>query len=343
MDPVVSTTPSESTPTPAAAPATSAPSESSTPGQRPTFEQVFAADAAPVADPAAPPDQATTAPAPGTDPSAITPGPKQGPIPFDVHKTALENARQKATTEAQATFDRDYGWAKQIPQQTIQHWSGIAHLMASDPPAFLEKYFAEAATHPTFGPQVKSWAAKTLAQRAGAKPPDLSPDVVVQDAAGREVARTFSADRVQAILQEALSKEIAPLKQDLDSRRQREQQWQAAARQAEATQRLEASTDAVLADITDLLDISDQTPQPDKDALFTELSALLDADPQLTPHKAAMQLRKTRIVPTLQGKAQQRVLDDLTQKAGAQAMNPSRTSVAPAHRPKSFNDPALKW
>lgn len=348
MDQVVPTTPSTTTETPAAAPATEAPSSSGTPGQRPTFDQVFAADATPdTPTESAPPDEATTPPADATAPGAITPGPKQGPIPFEVHKTALDNARTKATAEAQATFDREYGWAKSIPPQTIQQWSGIATLMASDPPAFLEKYFAEAATHPTFGPQVKSWAAKTLSRRTGAPAQDLSPDVVVQDGEGREVARTFSAERVQAIVahtvQDLLGKEVTPLKQDLEQRKAREQQQVMEARQADAAKRLEASTDAVLADISELLDITDATPPEARDALYGELNALLDADEKLSPHKAAMQLRKTRIVPTLAGKAQQQVLDDLTNKAGAQGMNPTRAGVAPTHRPKSFTDPSLKW
>lgn len=276
------------------------------------------------------------------DPTASSPSTPQGPIPFAVHKQALENARTKAAAEKQAEFDQQYGWAKSIQPQTVERWSGIANLMATDPPAFLERYFSEAAQHPQFGAQVKSWAAKTLAQRTQPAP-DLSPDVVVQDANGHEVARTFSADRVQAIVEQAIQKSVAPFHQDLQTRQQREQQQQQQARQAEAQQKLEASTDAVLADISELLDISAETPQAQKDAYFSELTALLDADPQLTPHKAAMQLRKTRIVPQLQGQAQKQVLDSLTQKAGAQAMNPSRAGVAPAHRPTSFNDPSLKW
>jgi hypothetical protein len=283
-------------------------------------------------------------PAPdGSAPLTSTSTKPQGPIPFEVHHKALENARQKAAAEAQAIFDRDYGWARQIPQQTVQQWSGIANLMASDPPAFLERYFSEAAMHPTFGPQVKSWAAKTLARRQGAQAPDLSPDVVVQDVDGREVARTFSAERMQAILQSVVGEQVAPLKQDLEARKVQAEQWQRAQQQAEATKRLEASTDAVLADISELLDIGSETAPAERDALFGELTALLDADPQLSPHKAAMQLRKTRIVPALQGQVQRQVLDELNQKAGAQGMNPSRASNAPAHKPRSFNDPSLKW
>jgi hypothetical protein len=313
--------------------------------------EAFAADA--VLTPAtgsAQPGEASTQPAePAPDASAPLPSTStkpQGPIPFEVHHKALENARQKAAAEAQAVFDRDYGWARQIPPATVQQWSGIANLMASDPPAFLERYFSEAAMHPTFGPQVKSWAAKTLASRA-APAPDLSPDVVVQDADGREVARTFSADRVEALLKardkELKERELAPLMRDLEARQLREQQQQRVAQQAEATRRLEASTDAVLDDISEILDIGSETSPVERDALFGELTALLDGDPHLSPHKAAMQLRKTRIVPAEKGQVQRQVLDELNQKAGAQGMNPSRASNAPAHKPRSFNDPSLKW
>jgi hypothetical protein len=329
-----------------AAPATSAPPSSPAPAARPTFEQVFAAPpAAPTTPEIAVAPQGTTEPPVAPDAAAVHPSAKPpGPIPFEVHKTALDNARAKATAEAQAAFDRDYSWAKQVSPETVQRWSGIASLMATNPSAFLDQYFSEAATHPTFGPQVKSWAAKTLARRAEPAAPDLSPDVVVQDPqTGREVARTFTAERVQAIVDAIVQKQVAPLRRDLETRQAREQQQQAEAQQAEASRRLEASTDAVLADLHDLLDITEQTPQAQKDALFSELTALLDANPQLSPHKAAMQVRKTRIMPALQGQVTQQVLDDLTHRAGAQAMNPSRAGIAPAHRPKSFNDPSLKW
>lgn len=345
----VSSTPSATTETPSpAAPATSAPSPAITPGQRPTMAEAFAADAAlhPETSPAVP-DGATTPPAETPTPeSALHPSTPPGPIPFAVHKTALENARVKAGEEAVAQYRQQYGWAEQVPRETIQEWSGIAQQMASDPPAFLEKYFADAATDPTHGPAVRSWAARTLATRAP-KAVDLSPDVTVQDDQGREVARTFSADRVQAIVQhavqEAIGKEIAPLKQD-HAQRQAEQQRQAQTKREAATQQqLEASTDATLADLAALLEVTADTPPDRAKALYDEIETLMAADPKLSPHKAAMQVRQTRIVPTLAGKAQQSVLDDLNKRAAAQGVNPAGAVVSTAHRPKTLLDPSLVW
>jgi hypothetical protein len=292
-------------------------------------------------DPSAQPEGATTPPAdPTTAESATPPSTTQGPIPFAVHKTALENARTKAGEEAVAQYRQQYGWAERIPADTIQEWSGIANLMTSDPPAFLDKFFGEAAAHPTHGPAVRSWAARTLASRAP-KAIDLSPDVTVQDDQGREVAKTFSADRVQAIvqhaIQDALGKELGPLKQD-HQQRQADQQRQAVERQqTQQRQQLETQADAVLADLADLLDVTADTPPDQAKALYDEIEALLAADQTLTPHRAAMQVARTK------GTAQKKVLDDLKTRAAAQGVNPAGAAHAPTHRPTSFQDPSLKW
>lgn len=346
MEAVSSPTPSPSPAMPSGAPPTSAPSPEITPGQRPTFDQVFAADAAPStpeSQPAA--ESATTQPGETTTTESATHPSTQGPPP-DKWPAILDNARVKAKADAQAEFDRDFGWARQVPRETIQEWSGIANLMASDPPAFLDKFFSEAATHPTHGAAVRSWAARTLASRAP-KAVDLSPDVTVQDDQGREVARTFSADRVQAIVQhavhEAIGKEITPLKQESDERKAAQAKQAQEQRATETRQRLEAQADGILADLAAILEITADTPPDQAKALYDELDAALAADAALTPHKAAMHLRQTRITPALQGKAQQQVLDDLNKKAAAQGFNPARTGHAPAHRPQSFQDPSLKW
>lgn len=342
----VSSTPSGTTETSTAAPATGALPSSVTPGQRPTFEQAFAADTAPdsLESPAsldAPTTQAAETPAPE---SAIHPSTDKGP-PQEKWPAILDNARVKAKAEAQAEFDRDFGWMRGAPQEQWVRMAEIGREM-SNPPEFLEKYFAEAANDPTHGAAVRSWAARTLASRAP-KQVDLSPDVTVQDDQGREVARTFSADRVQAIVQQAvqdaIGKEIAPLKQDHAQRQAQEQRQAVERRQAETHKQLEASADAVLADLADLLDVTAETPPDQAKALYDEVEALLTADPSLSPHKAAMQVRKTRIVPKLQGNAQKSVLDDLNKRAAAQGMNPAGAAIAPTHRPRSFNDPALKW
>lgn len=348
MDAPTTPTPAATIETSPAAPATSAPPPSVAPAERPTMAQAFAADAALHPDDASTEQDQPTTPAVETPPadSALHPGTKEGPIPFAVHKTALENARVKAGEEAVAQYRQQYGWAESVPKETLQEWSGIASLMTSDPPAFLDKFFSEAAAHPTHGAAVRSWAARTLASRAP-KAVDLSPDVTVQDDQGREVARTFSADRVQAIVQhavqEAIGKEVAPLKQERDQRKAEEQRHAETQRAEQTKQQLETHADSILADIAEILDVTADTPADQAKALYDEIEALLTAHPQLTAHKAAMQVRKTRIVPRLQGQAQTKVLDDLKTKAAAQGLNPAGAVVAPAHRPTSLLDPSLSW
>jgi 16S rRNA C967 or C1407 C5-methylase (RsmB/RsmF family) len=88
--------------------ATSTPAESSAP-----------------ADAAAQPGAATTQPAATTtDQHQHRTDQTRGPIPFDVHKTALDNARSKAVEE----WKQKYGWAEQVNQADLQEAIRIAQL-----------------------------------------------------------------------------------------------------------------------------------------------------------------------------------------------------------------------
>jgi hypothetical protein len=335
------TTSAATTETSPAAPATSAPSPSVAPDQRPTFEQAFAADAARQTPETQPATESPTTPAAETTEttSAVHPSTEtQGPIPFTVHKTALDNARTKATQEAQATFDRDYGWAKAIPRETIQEWSGIAQLMASDPAAFMEKYFAEAVAHPTHGPGVKSWAAKTLAARVPPADTMPAPDVQIVDAQGNVTGLTYSDTQLakrdewrERQLMEKVGTELQPFKQERE-------QKQAEAREAARKQEVAASVDDVMADIAAVLEIPVDAANP----LFVKVGELMDAE-HLSPHKAAMRVRQEYVVPKLAGSVQTKVLEDLQTKAAAAGMNPAGAVVATTKRVSSLLDPSLSW
>jgi hypothetical protein len=347
VSPTPATTSPESTSAPVStgAPATSSPAAT---GERPrTLQEAFARDAAQqTSEPSTPPEAATTAPVEGTDPQSATPPSTQpGPIPFAAHKTALDNARLKATQEAQATFDRDFGWAKAVPRETLQEWSGIASLMASDPPAFLDRYFADAASHPQFGAQVRSWAARTLATRAHSGPAESmpGPDVQIVDAAGQVTGQTYSAEQLakrdawrdQQLLSK-VQQEFGPLKTERD-------QEKAQAQAAETHRRIEAAADDVMADVFDVLDISDDTTKAQKDDLLLKVHELMAQQPTLTVHKAALQVRKAHIVPAQDGKAQAKLLESLKTKAAAQSVNPAGAVVTATTRPKSFLDKSLQW
>lgn len=326
-------------PTPAASSAGA--SGTIAPAERPTFAQAFASDAASTpTDSQAQPEAATTQPAETTDAQAtLNPSTDKAP-PQETWPKILENARTKAKAEATAEFDRDHGWAKSIPRETIQEWSGIASLMASDPAQFLEKYFAEAATHPTFGPHVKSWAAKNLAARTPKADAMPAPDVQIVGADGQVTGMAYSdkqqvafADWQKRQVLAEVGKELAPYKQEREQRLADEKQRAAEAEQTKLAKQQDTIADQTVAKIDRILDKNV--------ALYAHVQALIDAGAD--PIDAALEVREKHIAPQLEGNAQKKVLDTLQTKAAAQGMNPAAASPATSRRPKSFNDPGLTW
>jgi hypothetical protein len=304
------------------------------------MQEAFARDATPPPTPASPSETAATGPdAPPTPESATPPAP-QGPIPFEAHKKILSNAY--AERDALKQELDSVSWAKSIPQQQLQQWADISTLMASNPAGFLERYFAEAVNDPRFASQVKSWAARTLSSRAAAQP-DLTPNVEIVNEHGQVVGKTYSEDRLKALLEYEVSQRLQPLVAESEQRKAERVAQETQQRQLAEHQRLSAQVDDALADTFAVLEIAEDTPVAQKDALLGQVNALMQADPKLTVHKAAMQVRKTAIVPTLEEKARTKVLGDLKTKAGAQAVNPSGAIASTTHRPKSFNDPSLRW
>lgn len=329
------------TETPSAAPATSAPSASGDTGQRPTnvrelaslMEKLDTSAAATPQEPASTEETAATGQdATATATGATTATTKQGPIPFEVHSKALENARTKAATEAVAKYREQHGWAESIPRETIQQWSGIAQRMAADPIAFLSEFQAEIANHPTYGPQLRSHAARTLAGGRQAQA-DLSPDLVVDAGDGRQIA-TFSAERVQQIvqrsIQDALAKEVGPIKQEREQRLAQQQKADEEVRQ------LNAKADEQIAFAKRV--IGDET----NEAAWAAVHKAMSEDPTLSLHDAALKVRDELIVaPKLQKEAQAKVVASHKQKAAGNTGTGNVTGTVP-QRPTNARELA-KW
>lgn len=329
--PTLSSTP-ETAP---AAPATSAPVSTPTPSERPrTIQEAFARDAA-TQDPAATetPAPVATEPAAQTTPDGVPPGKPPGPIPFDAHKTALENARTKATQDAEAKFAQDYGWAKQITPEQLQTWTATARAMAENPIQFLQEFSAQLRDHPVYGPKLRSEAARMLATQRSAQPPE--PDVAITDEAGRVVGRTYSDAALQKrdewLIQRVLGQvqgELSPLKQSYEA----QQAEHAAAVQRQA---IESEADAVIADVRAIVG-DDQTA-------LKAVSEAMDAHPEWTAHRAAAHVFQTVLSPKFKESAKAGVLDDLKTRAAASTVNPSMAAVPSQKRPTSLLDPALQW
>ena len=327
-------TPTASTPTTTAAPSAPAASAPATPAERPTsFAQAFASDAATQTETPAQPEAATTQPAETTTAQApVHPSAeKTGPIPFDVHKTALENARTKAVAE----YKEKFGWAEAVDRNAYEEAARIGQLYQRDKPAYIRQVLAEAVNDPTLAPLVRSEAARVLGSRQQPTAPvDLTPDIPVVDEQGRVVSHSFSADRVKQLLKqerEALKQEllgeIAPLKQDRETAQRQEQARKEQAQlQSTVTSLYEQAT-------TDLPHFKEH--EQEIAAAFEKIPG----DPGTALYRAYAQV----VIPKLTAAGQAKAVEDLKTKAAASTANPASATVATTKRPKSFTDSSLKW
>lgn len=314
--------------------AVATPSASPTPSERPTFAQAFAADAAAESHPATPSTDtpiaeqsaattaqpAVTATAEGT----VTPDAKPGEPPTERWPDILKNAREKAAAEKQAEFDRDYGWAKTVPRETLQEWTGIAQKMATDPIAFLNDLQAEIANHPVFGPQLRSHAARTLA--SGRTPNDSDvPDVEITDDTGKVIGKLN--DIVERRAQQLIAKEIGPLKQDFQTRQQREQ---VAEHQRQVTQ----TVDSLYATAT-----TELPHFKEHEAEIAKAMETIDGEAGTALYRAWAKV----VLPKLDAKSQAAQLVSLQTKAASGTVNPASPAASTTKRPTSFHDASLKW
>jgi len=320
-----------STPTTTAAPSAPAASAPATPAERPTtFAQAFASDAATQTEASAQPEAATTQPAETTTATApVHPSAeKTGPIPFDVHKTALENARTKAVAE----YKEKFGWAEAVDRSAYEEAARIGQLYQRDKPAYIRQVLAEAVNDPTLAPLVRSEAARVLGSRQQpAAPQAIEPDIPVVDEQGRTVAQAFSAERVKALIAQAVAdaigKEVAPIKADFQTRQQQEQARQ---QQAEAQKASNTLYEQVTTELQGF---------KEHEAEIAAVFEKIPGDPATALYRAYAQV----VIPKLQAAGQAKALEDLKTKAAASTANPASATVAATKRPKSFSDSSLKW
>src|SRR4051812_6347539 len=127
------------------APSASAPSSESTPAD--------SASAAATEPPAADASDNGTAPAAGEPPK-------------ERWNDILANARTKAAEEALAP----YSWAKQVDQQEFARVIEMSRKASADPIGYMQDFIKELQAHPEYSAQLRSLAAKALAQRSQQAP-----------------------------------------------------------------------------------------------------------------------------------------------------------------------------
>jgi hypothetical protein len=302
-----------------------------------TFEAAFAADVTPATDsqavtpaPETPAVESASADAtvpPTSEPTSdVTPA-LAGTIPTERHKAILDGAyreRDEARTQLQA-LQQQAGWLGSEEGQRLQQWS---QAFRTNPREWFARTAQELVQHyPDMAKDLRSDAARILAGGRGQADVDLSPDIPVMDDKGQVVAQTYSATRVQAIVakavQDAITKEIGPMRQTVQSV---EAERATRAASAEAT-----STATRLYQKAQAWDGFTEHEQ--------EIAQAFAQHPEWSLEDAYI-----AVVPKkLRAQESARTLDALKTKAAASSVNPATAASTSSRRPASFHDPALTW
>ena len=327
MEALETVTPTTTTETPPpAAPATSEPSSSAPVSERPTnvreLSKFMEQSAAPESQTAA----VTTAPAatvqgqPGTDPGSTATALK-GSMPLADHQKVLANARAKERATVTAEIDKEIGWARNVPRESVTRMAELADRLNTDPVGFLNQLQQELSAHPTYAQQIRP-----AGKPAGVQ--GIEPDVEVHDAQGRVVARTFSdamlAKRDAALAQQIKAEllgEVRPLREDLDRRA-------GVARAEEQSKQINAEADTIMGRIDTILD--------GRKDLYPTVNQLIGDG--MDAIDAALMVMRQSIVPTRTASAQQSAVATMKKKAAGNTANGAGTSVAATARPKNARE-----
>ena len=254
-----------------------------------------------------------------------TPKQEPGPIPYPRFKE-VNDKWTTASKELEAL-----GWAKGIDPQMAQSIAGILR-RASEGDAlgpFTEQLEA-VRDHPVLGPQLRSWAARTLGFRGASRQTEMvddaepQPDIPLED--GRKV---YSAEqqhkREQWLLKQweaRIDEKVAPL-----------------ANKSAATEKYVADqvyegikAKASEAATTEIASLRQQYPQFDEHK--ADVAAVMEANPRYTLKQAWAEVFVEKVGPKLAGQQAAAV----KQKVSAGSANPSRPSGAPPSAPKDFHE-----
>jgi hypothetical protein len=278
------------------------------------------------AAPASTASPAVASPAPSSTPAPATAAPAQEPTttvnqtspepPKERWPDILDNTRKKTREEVEKEWE-PHAWAKQIPREQLTAWAQHADRISRDPIGHIESLIAELSSHATYGPQLRSQAARLLAGARGNRV-DATPDLEVTDASGRVIDQAFSAKKMMAIVQQtvsdALGKEVAPLKQEFATRRAAEQ-----ARETHA--HIEKSADAMLERAKTWHGFTDN---------MDAVAKVWAAHEEWTLQDAYLDVLHSQILPNLSKAERVKVLADINQKPAASTVSPSSgTTSAP--------------
>lgn len=256
---------------------------------------------------------------------------KKGPIPFDVHDTALKNARTKAADETKAA----YAWAERVPEKHRQTIGQFYGLLDRDPVQAIDLLIQQASADEQHAPRLRSYFGRMLGtgRRSAEETPDLSADYVVTTQDGKEVPMA-SLDRINAIVAHALKQAKSEWDQKLTPYERDRQAREATARQADAKRQADAEADALYARVSKWVGFTDHE---------AAIAAAMQADEALDVFEAYQKV----VVPHLNHQAKVQIAADMRDKSAASSQNPNAATAA-AKKPQTFEEafaalPASAW
>jgi hypothetical protein len=293
------------------------------------------------------PSPETTSAAPSadtTDPSALAPTPDgttpaAGEPPQERWPDILANARAKAAEDALAP----YAWAKQISPEEFREVSEMAKRASADPIGYLQDFIKELQAHPQHSAQLRSLAARALAQRgqptADAEP---QPDLPIELADGR-VVHLYSAEQQakrEAYLQQkwmqGVEQQLQPLKQTHETL---QAERQALAKQQEITHFVTTTFE----DVKTWPGMDDPANQKAVAQALAQMPMSSD-----DPREVSLALNaayRQRVLPTLSQRAEAKQLDTLQRKAAAStSVNPGSAAASSPRAVTRFDQlPPEAW
>lgn len=272
-------------------------------------------------------DGITAAPvaAPVDQPKTTTDVKPAGPIPFDAHKTALENARTKAAQEA----DAKYQWANVIAEQHRDTVGQFYRLLDAEPTQAVEVLISQIANDPQHAPKLRSLFGRLLGTRAQAAQADPAQagalpefDAEGVDEHGNRIplysgnAMQKFAAAIEARIDAKYSKKYGPLEQDFQTRQQ-------TAADAKAKADIDAWAQKEFTRISQYPHFAEHK---------AAIAQAMNADQNLSVQDAYIQV----VIPKLQMQERQSVVASLHDKSHAASIAPSNQATATSGRPKTF-------
>lgn len=302
----------------------------STPVERPTFSSMDwseATESAPVTP--STPEQPAAATVPPSAESTATPGEP----PKERWPDILDNARKKEREQ----FYQRYGLTDKDDPQRLKQERDLMLAFQQNPIGVLEFLKPQWLQHPEIGPALNAWAAnhlRSLKARGGegaAAEPEPQPDVPIQLDNG-QVVQLYSAQQLAKRDAWREQQLMGKFKAELSPLQERAQKADQQAAIAEAQTQANQYADQIVGKISKLPGYTENLEKL-REAVSHGID-LRDAYVDI-------------VVPTLEGRAQQKAVQQveqtLKQRAAASTANPSAPAGTTGARPKSFRDKSLVW